>query len=93
MKTLGTLDNGDLMVQASRKEIQLLSALVDVARGRAASFYVENFHRDNLDADVSTVLAAVVEWMEIKMRSNALRNIADEIDRALAVPANEQVNK
>lgn len=91
MKTVGTTDNGQHLVEMSRAELKAIQLLIQVADGQT----MHEFDRDMYTAafyekDVAILLNAVSEWVQVASRANELRHLADRIDMALKMPESEE---
>lgn len=83
MKTIGRTNEGKILVECSSDEIRAFDVLAETAKGRTFSeFYIAYADRQ-FDSDMLPVFQAIYEWLQVKDRSNALRVLADDIDRLL----------
>lgn len=82
MKTIGSTNNGNILLEATPAEVKALMRLTDVAQGRAMKYDIQPRSLE-FDEGVEDTLEAIYEWMELKDRANVLRRMADRIDEAI----------
>lgn len=89
MKKIGYTDNGNVMLECSHKELELLKYLAEVATGKTLPVAVYPTEL-RLEGDFVPAFEAICEWIIVKDRANALRHQADEIDHAIGVKAGDK---
>lgn len=83
MKTIGYTDTGNVLVECTQFILRAFNLLADTAKGKPFSAVYSDYMDRRIDADLAPAFRAITEWLQVKDRANALRELAQNIDAAI----------
>lgn len=83
MKKIGTAENLDILLQCSQYEYNILCTLNQVASGKSLYSSLGGMPREPLESTLTPAFKAILEWIDVKDRANALTDLANRMHAVL----------